>query len=108
VPESPIDETLQRILAYPDASDEPAADGFVVEVMARVRREQRRRRLILGAFGLVGALFGLAGATMLADGIGLVFEDVLSSTVLMQGALLVAAAAAFHTWLMGDDLPLGG
>jgi hypothetical protein len=26
----------------------------------------------------------------------------------MQAALLVAAAAAFHTWLMGDDLSLRG
>ena len=106
MPESPIDETLQRILAYPEASDEPAADGFVVDVMARVRREQRRRRVILGAFGLVGALFGLAGATMLADGIDLVFEELLSSTVLMQGALLSVGAAAFYLWFMNDDLAL--
>ena len=106
MPESPIDETLQRILAYPEMRDGSAADGFVVDVMASVRREQRRRRMILGAFGLVGALFGLAGATMLADGIGLVFEELLSSTVLMQGALFAVGAAAFYLWFMNDDLAM--
>lgn len=107
MPESPSDETLQRILTYPAETPSGAdADSFVVGVMARVRRIQRRRRLILSAFGLVGALFGLAGAMMLADGIGFLFDELLSSTILMQGALFSVGAVAFYLWFMNDDLAL--
>jgi len=106
VPESPLDPTLQRLLAYPapPAGDDP--DRFVVAVMDRVRRERRRRRLVLFGFGGIGALFGLLGATWLADPIARLFIDAIPAEWLMQGALLVAGAAAFHAWMMGDDLPL--
>ena len=107
MPETPFDETLERILAYPEAPDGTEADGFVVDVMARVRRAQRRRQLILAAFGGIGALFGLAGATLLADPIGrLLAVESLSATTLMQGALLTCGAVAFYVWVMGDDLTL--
>jgi hypothetical protein len=107
VPETPFDETLERILAYPKAPDGAQDDGFVVDVMARVRRERRRRRTILLAFGGIGALFGLAGATLLADPIGrLLAVETLSATTLMQGALLTCGAVAFYVWVMGDDLTL--
>lgn len=106
MPETHIDDTLERILAYPPAFDGPDTDRFVVEVMARLRRERRRRRAILFVFGLVGALFGLAGAALLADPLGRLFTETLSADRIMQAALLVCGAAAFHVWLMGDDLPL--
>ena len=106
VPESPLDPTLQRLLAYPEASNRADGDRFVVAVKNRVRRERRRRRLVLSAFGGVGALFGLLGAAWLADPIARLFSDGIPADWLMQGALLVAGAAAFHAWMMGDDLPL--
>ncbi|MEJ2383336.1 MAG: hypothetical protein P8Y54_02955 [Xanthomonadales bacterium] len=107
MPETPLDDTLQRLLAYPpEASGE--SERFVVGVMKRVQRERRRRRIVLATCGSVGALFGLAGASLLAGPVENLFTDVLTPERLMQAALLVAAAAAFHTWLMGDDLPLRG
>jgi hypothetical protein len=108
VPENALDETLERLLAYPPQTDAPDAepDRFVVGVMDRVRRERRRRRAVLVAFGLVGALFGLIGAGQLAGPIGRLFTESLTPGLLMQATLLLAAGAAFHAWLMGDDLPL--
>ena len=70
------------------------------------RRQGRRRRAILAAFGGVGALFGLAGAILLADPVDALFTELLSGTHIMQAALLVSGAAAFYVWMMGDDLSL--
>jgi len=106
VPESPLEPTLQRLLAYPEPSSRADDDRFVVAVMGRVQRERRRRRLVLFGFGGIGALFGLLGATWLAGPIARLFTDAIPAEWLMQGALLVAGAAAFHAWMMGDDLPL--
>ena len=63
MPETPFDQTLERILAYPEGPDGAQDDGFVVDVMAGVRRERGRRRAILAAFGGVGALW-LTGHTL--------------------------------------------
>ena len=106
MPESPLDETLERLLAYPEtpAGDDP--ERFVVAVMDRVRRARRRRRAVLFAFGGIGAAFGLLGAGLLAGPIGSFFSNALPTEWLMQAALLAAGAAAFHAWMMGDDLPL--
>ena len=106
MPETPFDQTLERILAYPEGPDGAEDDGFVVDVMAGVRRERGRRRAILAAFGGVGALFGLAGAILLADPVDALFTELLSGTHIMQAALLVSGAAAFYVWMMGDDLSL--
>lgn len=101
----PIDQTLKKLLAYPDT--ESGGDLFVVDVMRRVQAERRKRRLILALFGGTGALFGLAGAVMLSDPIGQVFSDLIPSTVYLQLPLFAAGAVAFYTWIMNDDLPLG-
>lgn len=106
MPETPLDDTLQRILAYPEKPVAEDADSFVVGVMGRVRRERRRRRLILGIFGGIGALFGLAGAALLAGPIEQLATVALDSTILMQGALVACGAIAFYVWVMGDDLTL--
>jgi hypothetical protein len=107
VPESPLENTLEQLLAY----DESAAidrGQFVNGVMGRVRREQRKRRLVLLLFGTIGALFGLAGARMLADAIGWLFTQTLTPALIMQAVLLTVAVAAFYVWFMNDDLPLEG
>lgn len=104
MPESAFDETLERMLAYPEEPAATDADRFVVEVMGRLRRERRRRRLILFTFGGIGALFGVAGAALLNEPLGRLLSDTLSATAWMQGALFAAGAAAFYLWVMNDDL----
>ena len=106
MPETPLDETLERMLAYPDSTDTAEPDRFVVDVMARVARERRRRRLILFTFGGIGALFGVAGAALLSEPLGRLLGDTLSTTAWMQGALFAVGGAAFYLWAMNDDLAL--
>lgn len=96
------DLALDRLLGQRESLPD---DAFVLNVMHRVQRERRSRRLILFAFGLTGGLFGLLGAFLLAAPIARLFSD-LPPTALMQSALLVGAAAAFYTWFMNDDLSL--
>jgi len=106
VPDSSIDQQLEQLLEY---QEEPQATAFVADVMAGIKREQRTRRLILWAFGLVGALFGLAGAVMLSDSITrlFTFSVTMPATETMQVVLFIVGAAAFYTWFMNDDLSLG-
>jgi hypothetical protein len=105
VPETSNDPTLEQLLAYRE-SEAPEPDRFVVGVMQSVRRERLTRRLILFAFGLVGALFGLLGAALLADSISALFTNAIPSTGIMQAALFAGGAGALYVWFMGDDLPL--
>lgn len=93
-----LDQLLGQREAVPD-------DQFVLNVMHRVRREQRRRKLILFVFGLLGAGFGLLGAVLLAEPIAGLFTG-LPLTGLMQSTLLAGAAAAFYVWFMNDDFSL--
>jgi len=106
VPDS-LDRGLEQLLEYSEA---PQADAFVMNVMDGVRREQRTRKIILWAFGLIGALFGLLGAVMLSGPIGhlLTFGQAIPVMELMQATLFVVAAAAFYLWFMNDDFSLGG
>ena len=106
MPDSPFDQELEQLLAY---HEEPQSHAFVAEVMQGVKREQRSRKVILWAFGLVGALFGLVGAMMLSDSITRLFTFSLSLPVMetMQAVLVIVAVAAFYTWFMNDDLSLG-
>lgn len=106
MPDSPFDQELEQLLAYPE---EPQNQAFVAEVMQSVKREQHSRKVILWVFGLVGALFGLAGAIMLSDSITRLFTFSLSLPIMetMQAVLVIVAVAAFYTWFMNDDLSLG-
>jgi hypothetical protein len=106
VPDSSFDRELEALLEY---SESPQPGVFVVDVMRGVRRERRTRRLILWAFGLVGALFGLAGAVMLSGSIERLFTFTLDLPVVetMQATLFVVGAAAFYLWIMNDDFSLG-
>jgi len=95
------DKMLEELLTYP--STDNSEDLFVVDVMRKVQKDRLRRRLILWAFGGIGALFGMAGAVMLSGAIGQLFTGVLSSTLLMQLPLFAVGAAAFYSWIMNDD-----
>ena len=98
------DPVLERLLAYPHSEVD---DAFVLGVMQRVQRERTRRRLILGIFGVAGALFGLLGAWLLAEPVRLLFGG-LQSTQIMQGVLFAVAMAAFYCWFMNDELTVPG
>lgn len=99
-----IDQTLEELLGYND--QEIGDDLFVVDVMRQVQKQRRTRRWILFLFGSIGALFGLAGALMLSDGISMFFTEILPTTALMQLPLFAAGIAAFYIWFMNDDLTL--
>ena len=105
MPDSSFDRELEALLEY---SDSPQPEAFTMDVMRGVKREQLTRKLILWAFGLVGALFGLAGAVMLSGSITrlLTFTVTMPATETMQVVLFIVAAAAFYIWFMNDDLPL--
>jgi hypothetical protein len=105
VPDSSFDQELEALLEY---TESPQPEAFTMDVMHSVKRERHIRKLILWAFGLVGALFGLAGAVMLSDNITRLFTFTLNmpATETMQVVLFVVAAAAFYIWFMNDDLPL--
>jgi uncharacterized membrane protein YsdA (DUF1294 family) len=105
VPDSSFDRELGQLLQYTEA---PQSREFVHGVMRGVKREQRTRKLILWAFGLVGSLFGLAGAVMLSDSITRLFSFTLTvpATEIMQAVLFIVAAAAFYIWFMNDDFSL--
>ena len=105
MPDSTFDQELETLLEY---GDSPLPEAFTMDVMRSVRRERHTRRLILWAFGLVGALFGLAGAVMLSGSITRLFSFTVSipATESMQMVLFIVAAAAFYIWFMNDDLPL--
>lgn len=100
-----FDHELEQLLAYTGA---PQPEAFVLDVMRSVKREQRFRKLILWVFGLVGAVFGLAGAVMLSGSISRLFTFTvdLPATETMQATLLIVGAAAFYLWFMNDDFSL--
>ena len=100
--ESSADRTLEQLLGH---REELPADGFVSGVMAQVERYRRRRRLILWASGLLGAVFGLVGAASLADPIARLFTE-MPATGTMQAVLLAVAMIAFYGWFMNEDLSL--
>ncbi|HLF30920.1 MAG TPA: hypothetical protein VI566_07820 [Xanthomonadales bacterium] len=95
-------QSLEQLLTFRETLP---AEAFVLDVMQRVRREQRRRNIILFAFGLVGAAFGLAGAFLLAGPVAGIFSK-LPVMATMQAVLLAVAALAFYVWSMNEDLGL--
>ena len=105
MPETSFDQELAQLLQYDDTE---TSETFVVEVMQSIRREQRTRKVILWVFGLIGALFGLAGAMMLSDNITSLFTFTVAMPAeeTMQVVLFIVAATAFYTWFMNDDLSL--
>lgn len=102
----PFDRELTDLMRYDEASH---PEAFVMDVMRGIRREQRTRRVVLWSFGLVGALFGLSGATMLSGPVSRLFTFSLNLPAMetLQASLLIAGAAAFYLWFMNDDFSLG-
>lgn len=102
MPEQSPDATLDSLLEF---REDLPADKFVLKVMHRVRRERRRRRLILSVFGLIGAAFGLAGALLLSEPLARIFAGMppIGTT---QVVLFVVAAVAFYAWFMNEDVDL--
>jgi hypothetical protein len=87
---------LDDILKYHET---PEDDKFVAGVIKGVQRQQRMRRLILSATGLVGASFGAAGVLMISDGVNRLITD---ANVLPVSVALVGLAV-FLTWLFQDE-----
>jgi len=98
----PFDRKLEEWLNYPEA---PRSEAFVIDVMQAVGREQRTRKLILWAFGLVGGVFGLLGAIMLSESINSLLPVLQSLPAMetMQATLFTVGAAALYLWFMNDD-----
>ena len=102
MPDPFSEQKIEQLLRFHDAC---LSDEFVAGVMHRVRREHRRRQLILAIFGLVGAAFGLVGAILLSDTIGRIFAS-LPLTGTTQAVLLGVAVIAFYGWFMNEDISL--
>jgi hypothetical protein len=92
---------LDEILDYHET---PEDDNFVAGVMKRVQRQQRMRRLILTATGMVGAVFGATGVLMISDSINRLITD---ANVLPVSIALVGLAA-FMAWLFQDEVAAVG
>lgn len=103
MPEMTPDRELDSLLGF---HENPAPDDFVLDVMHRIQRERRSRRIILTCFGSLGAAFGLAGAVLLSDPIAHIFSD-LPLTGTMQAVLFGVAAVALYGWFMNEDLNIG-
>jgi hypothetical protein len=102
MPDANPNSELDRLLGLHEALP---GDEFVLGVMHRVQREQRSRRLILWVFGLIGAIFGVAGALLLSDPIREIFSN-LPQTGTMQAVLFAVAAVAFYGWIMNEDVSI--
>jgi len=102
----PFDVKLEQLLEF---DTPPGGEAFVMDVMRSVKRQQRVRQIILWVFGVVGALFGVAGAFMLSGPVSNFMTGGLSLPVMktMQATLFIVGAAAFYLWFMNDDFSLG-
>ena len=92
---------LDEILEFHET---PQDDNFVAGVMKRVRHQQRMRRLILTATGMVGAVFGATGVMMISDSVSRLVTD---ANVLPASVALVGLAA-FMAWLFQDEVAAVG
>jgi hypothetical protein len=102
MPDQTHPSELDRLLEY---RENLSGGTFVLDVMHRLGRERRRRRLILYVFGLIGAAFGVAGAVLLSGPLAAVFAN-LPPMGTLQATLFAVAAVAFYAWFMNEDVDL--
>lgn len=91
---------LDELLAY---QQQPEAGEFVTAVMQRVQRQQRLRQVILVISGLVGVVFGVIGAMLLAGPLAPWISQLLSGghAAINGGALLLLLALL--TWSLHEE-----
>ena len=92
-------DMLDELLTYHQT---PEPDDFVVNVMRGIKRQQRIRKFILSATGLVGAAFGVAGMLLLSDS----FSHIFNGNNMLTVSVSVVVTLAFLTWLLNDDAGL--
>jgi hypothetical protein len=88
---------LDEMLRYHQT---PEDDNFMAGVMKRVRQQQRIRRLILTATGMVGASFGAVGILMISDSINRLITD----TNMLPASVALVGLVAFMAWLFQDEV----
>ena len=88
---------LDEILEFHET---PQDDNFVAGVMKRVRHQQRMRRLILTATGMVGASFGAIGMLLISDSINRLITD----TNVLPVSVALVGLVAFMAWLFQDEV----
>jgi hypothetical protein len=88
---------LDEILEYHET---PQDDNFVAGVIKRVKHQQRMRRLILTATGLVGASFGAAGMLMISDSI----NRLITATNVLPVSVALVGLVVFIAWLFQDEV----
>lgn len=88
---------LDEILEYHET---PQDDNFVAGVIKRVQHQQRVRRLILTATGLVGASFGAVGMLMISDSI----NRLITATNVLPVSVALVGLVAFMAWLFQDEV----
>jgi hypothetical protein len=92
---------LDELLQYHQT---PETEPFVVDVMKNVERQHKTRKLILAGSGLIGGLFGVAGAMMLSDPIAHLIVQISSEGTAMPFGLATISVVAFLGWLLQDDI----
>jgi len=88
---------LDEILEYHVTLED---DNFVAGVIKRVQHQQRIRRLILTATGLVGASFGAIGMLMISDSINRLITD----TNVLPASVALVGLVALTVWLFQDEV----
>ena len=91
---------LDDLLQY-HSQPEPA--DFVARVMQGVERQQKLRNRILWLCGLVGALFGVTGAILLADTVSHFAALLFDANSAVATGSAVIALLAFLAWLLQDE-----
>lgn len=92
-----LNETLKY---HEDVED----SDFVIEVMSRIRHQQRVRRLILSAAGIAGGAFGAFGVLKLSNSLGQLITE---ANVLPVSVSLIGVAV-FLAWLFRDEMSATG
>jgi len=92
-----LDETLEY-------HETPEDDNFVAGVIKRVQHQQRIRRLILTATGMIGASFGAVGMLMISDSINRLITD----TNVLPASVALVGLVALMAWLFQDEVAAVG